>query len=160
MENKQLSKNFRESEFACSRHGIVHAPMFPILIDILQGVRDIVGRPMIITSGSRCEDLQKSLLAGGLGTAPAITSPHVARPVRGEYFSLTADVAAFMTGVDPEFLQEASRNKIREVHRRCRIGWRKYKRRLFLHVDLAYLVDEDYKRDNGVDGNWVAGVEW
>jgi len=50
---KQLSKNFNESEFVCKCGcGTVHVN--PNLISKLQKLRDMVGKPITIVSGYRC----------------------------------------------------------------------------------------------------------
>lgn len=51
--NIQLTANFNLREFACRHCGMVR--LDPALVDKLQQLRDRVGRPIIITSGYRCE---------------------------------------------------------------------------------------------------------
>ena len=51
-QNKQLSKNFNEREFACRHCGTVHIE--PELISRLQALRDALGKPITVTSGYRC----------------------------------------------------------------------------------------------------------
>jgi uncharacterized protein YcbK (DUF882 family) len=48
-----LRKNFSRSEFTCDHCGALRGPT-PALLDMLQRMRDIVGRPMTIVSGYRC----------------------------------------------------------------------------------------------------------
>jgi zinc D-Ala-D-Ala carboxypeptidase len=51
------TKNFKASEFACPCCGLNN--MSQIMIDALQKIRDRVGVPMRINSGSRCSDRNK-----------------------------------------------------------------------------------------------------
>ena len=48
------SKNFKSEELACSCCGEEHIQQWAL--DKLQGVRNAVGRPLIITSAYRCEN--------------------------------------------------------------------------------------------------------
>ena len=49
-----LSKNFSRYEVRCSC-GCDASSISPVLIEKLQHVREIIGKPMTITSGVRCE---------------------------------------------------------------------------------------------------------
>ena len=57
-----LSKNFSKLEFLCPC-GCGADKISPILIQKLQKVRDIIGRPLTITSGVRCEFYNTSIKA-------------------------------------------------------------------------------------------------
>lgn len=93
-----LSRNFSRHEFhcrCCSR-----AELNPRLVEALQALRDLAGRPIRITSGYRCPDHNRA--AGGskrsqhlLGNAADIViGAH--EPV--EMFCLANEVAAFRNG--------------------------------------------------------------
>lgn len=51
-----LSKNFSRAEFACKGDNCCghSAPVHPLLVKGLQELRDLLHRPLIITSGFRC----------------------------------------------------------------------------------------------------------
>lgn len=51
-----LSKNFNRLEFACKGINCCghSAPVHPDLIDALQALRDLIGKPLLIISGFRC----------------------------------------------------------------------------------------------------------
>jgi len=75
-QNKQLSKNFNEIEFACKCCGQVI--ISNELVIKLQKLRDLIGKPIHINSGYRCPKNNKEV--GGvtnsqhvLGTATDIT---------------------------------------------------------------------------------------
>ena len=55
-----LSKNFSKLEIMCPC-GCGADKISPALIKKLQKIRDIIGRPLIITSGVRCESYNASL---------------------------------------------------------------------------------------------------
>ena len=57
-----LSKNFSKLEVQCPC-GCGADKISPVLIKKLQKVRDIIGRPVIITSGVRCEFYNASIKA-------------------------------------------------------------------------------------------------
>lgn len=59
MLNIQLSKNFKSDEFACKC--CEKCEIDPKLIEMLQLVRDIVGVPIYINSGYRCESHNKEV---------------------------------------------------------------------------------------------------
>lgn len=44
--------NFKENEFKCSHCG--KCDMHPLMMDTLQSIRDLYGKPIFITSGYRC----------------------------------------------------------------------------------------------------------
>jgi uncharacterized protein YcbK (DUF882 family) len=62
---KQLSKNFHESEFVCPCCGQVKVD--PLLVDVLQDVRDHFMRPVKINSGYRC-DIHNTEINGALNS--------------------------------------------------------------------------------------------
>ena len=55
-----LSRNFSRYEVQCSC-GCGASWVSPKLIEKLQHVRDVLGKPMTITSGVRCESFNKSI---------------------------------------------------------------------------------------------------
>jgi hypothetical protein len=165
----QLSKHFTEEEFVCRGCGILHAPVHPAQLDLLERIREDCGRPLFITSGSRCPCRQKLLNEGDLSTRGADNSPHVPRICAdGKFYTVASDIICFVRpsiALSPLDLQQINRNSVRRVDPKCRIGYRKYAGRNFLHLDVAYLVDRQYLLELGGPDNkmlrsWVAGVEW
>lgn len=59
-----LSKNFTTEEFAC-KCGCGLDNISPKLVNMLQQVRDIIGKPMNITSGCRCRTHNAKKSVGG-----------------------------------------------------------------------------------------------
>jgi uncharacterized protein YcbK (DUF882 family) len=57
-----LSRNFSRSEFAC-RDGCGRDYPVPVLVAVLQAMRDAKGRPLRVVSGIRCE--QHNARVGG-----------------------------------------------------------------------------------------------
>lgn len=53
MTTDQLTRDFNASEFACQHCGRLGAQFR--LVEALQGLRDALGGPVVITSGYRCE---------------------------------------------------------------------------------------------------------
>lgn len=53
-DSDQLSKNFHRSEFAC-KDGCGADRVKQDLVDVLQKMRDIIGKPIAVNSGVRCE---------------------------------------------------------------------------------------------------------
>lgn len=167
----QLSKNFADSEFHCSKHGKLHAPVHPKQIQLLQRIRDKVGKPLIVTSGSRCPEFQASLKAADLSDRVAANSPHVPRMADdGKMYSFATDIACFLglDNKDPMVRQKMTRDLVRSVDPQCRIGWRAYAGHSFVHIDVAYLVSRDYikgltipaaSRQKLLSG-WTRAVEW
>ena len=84
-----LSKNFSRLEIMCPCSCGANR-ISPLLIEKLQKVRNIIGRPIIITSGVRCEFFNASINASinasmnsshipdgyGIGNAGDIACPH------------------------------------------------------------------------------------
>jgi uncharacterized protein YcbK (DUF882 family) len=60
-ENKQLSAHFNSSEFECSCTKCVDQFIEQDLIDKLEKVRELYGKPIVITSGYRCPDHNKAV---------------------------------------------------------------------------------------------------
>ena len=65
----KLSKDFEKWEFACGC-GCGYDDISQKLVDKLQALRDLVGKPIIVTSGCRCHDYNRHI--GGV-----IDSPHL-----------------------------------------------------------------------------------
>lgn len=55
-----LSANFSRNEFAC-RDGCGLSSVSDRLVDVLEGIRAITGRPLIIVSGCRCPARNKAV---------------------------------------------------------------------------------------------------
>ena len=67
--SKKLSANFSVYEFACSC-GCGYDDIDLKLVEKLQCLRDLVGKPVVVTSGCRCHDYNRHI--GGV-----ISSPHL-----------------------------------------------------------------------------------
>ena len=63
----KLSKDFELWEFACAC-GCGYEDIDPKLVDRLQCLRDLVGKPIIVTSGCRCKLYNKHI--GGVYNSP------------------------------------------------------------------------------------------
>ena len=63
----KLSKNFEQYEFDCGC-GCGEDEVDPKLVDKLQCLRDLVGKPIIVTSGCRCTLYNKHI--GGVENSP------------------------------------------------------------------------------------------
>ena len=50
-----MTENFQQTEFAC-RCGCGYMAVSPLLVNRLQVIRDIVGHPIVVTSGCRCSN--------------------------------------------------------------------------------------------------------
>ena len=66
----KLSKNFDSSEFTCGC-GCGYDDIDSKLVDKLQMLRDLVGKPIIITSGYRCPAYNKKI--SGYSNSPHLT---------------------------------------------------------------------------------------
>ena len=75
----KLSKNFDSSEFVCPCCGKLK--ISPTLIDKLQELRDIINEPIIITSGYRCQQYNKSI--GGYSHSPHLKGEAADIQVKG-----------------------------------------------------------------------------
>lgn len=65
----RLSEHFSTIEFDCSCSECSYTFIDEELIDLLQKMRDILGCPITVTSGYRCEHKQTELQAAGFETA-------------------------------------------------------------------------------------------
>ena len=63
----KLSKDFSDFEFACNC-GCGYDDIDPKLVDKLQIFRDLVGKPVVVTSGCRCK--MYNLHIGGVSSSP------------------------------------------------------------------------------------------
>ncbi len=58
----KLSKDFDSNEFKCKCCGqLPEGGMNPELIELLQAIRDKIGKPILITSGYRCEKYNRQV---------------------------------------------------------------------------------------------------
>lgn len=106
----QLSKNFRLSEFLVTSTGIANIPTKEVidniqkLVDnVLQPLRELYGKPIIITSGYRSPKVNKAV--GGsttsghmLGTAADITAGH--RHLNEKLYNIIRDNFEFRQLID------------------------------------------------------------
>ena len=67
--SKKLSANFSVYEFGCGC-GCGYDDISPKLVDKLQSLRDLVGKPIIVTSGCRCHAYNRHIRG-------VINSPHL-----------------------------------------------------------------------------------
>ena len=65
-----LSKNFNREEFAC-KCGCGHDNVSPVLVNLLQEIRDYIDRAVHVHSGCRCEAHNKAV--GGVSNSAHIT---------------------------------------------------------------------------------------
>ena len=90
-----LSKNFSSYEVRCS-YGCDASWIRPVLIEKLQHVREIIGKPMTITSGVRCEafnteikgSLVSSHMPGLEGMGLAVDIAYTTSQARYEMFDV------------------------------------------------------------------------
>lgn len=66
----KLSKNFNRKEFEC-KCGCGHDNVSPVLVDLLQEIRDHIDRAVHVHSGCRCEANNKAV--GGVSNSAHIT---------------------------------------------------------------------------------------
>jgi uncharacterized protein YcbK (DUF882 family) len=98
-----ISKNFNRIEFACKGKNCCDhsAAVHPDLIDALQALRDLIGKPLSITSGFRCNRHNKNV--GGaehsfhtLGMAADVSCP--GGPTPNELAELAESIPLFRNG--------------------------------------------------------------
>jgi len=76
----KLSKDFEAGEFTCGC-GCQKDKVSPVLIDKLQQLRDIIDKPIIITSGYRCLAYNEHI--GGAVNSPHLTGEGADLQVKG-----------------------------------------------------------------------------
>lgn len=59
-----LSPHFNESEFFCRHCGAGHGLISPDLIKALEAIREVVGVPLVISSGYRCPEHNTAVNGG------------------------------------------------------------------------------------------------
>jgi len=91
----KLSKSFDSSEFACPCCGKLK--ISPTLIDKLQELRDIINKPIIITSGYRCQHYNKSI--GGYSHSPHLKGEAADIQVKGLSPITVAMIAKNISGI-------------------------------------------------------------
>lgn len=116
-----MAKYFTEKEFACPDCGL--SALDPKLIDILDEAREEFGRPIIITSGTRC--LKHNKKVGG--------KPNSAHLVRPDGWSKAVDVRCY-----------AGTTRFQLVSIFLALGIRRMEiTNLHLHVDIAEELPQD-----------------
>lgn len=103
-EKMKLSKNFILSEFAC-KDGSKNILVDYELVQLLQQLRDTIGKPVVITSGYRTEAYNKR--CGGIATSHHLTGKAADIKITGMtplQVALAADKIGFKgIGVYPTF---------------------------------------------------------
>lgn len=89
----QISKNFTSEEFAC-QCGCGLDNISPKLVNMLQQVRDIIGKPIRITSGCRC--IKHNRNVGGTANSAHITgmAVDIATPTGTERYEIINSLMA------------------------------------------------------------------
>lgn len=115
--NKVLSKNFKVREFRC-RDGSDTIFIAPKLVEVLQKVRDRIGKPLVISSGYRTESYNKEI--GGVdysqhkyGTAADVrctgVKPEIIKEIAEEILGDTGGVGLYPWGVHIDVREIKSR---------------------------------------------------
>ena len=87
----KLSKDFEVWEFACSC-GCGYEDIDPKLVEKLQMLRDLVGKPIVVTSGCRCKAYNKHI--GGVSNSPHLLGLAADIQVKGMPIYFLANMAA------------------------------------------------------------------
>lgn len=99
MQDEQLSKNFKRSEFTC-HCGCEDDRVRPELIEALQELRNLVNAPIIVTSGFRCIEHNKA--CGGAKNSQHVygraADIHVSGMSQSTLASLAEKIPAFKNG--------------------------------------------------------------
>ena len=98
-----MTKNFSRKEFACKGTNCCghSAPISPLLIDALEKLRAIVGKPLVINSGFRCKT-HNAKIGGAVdsrhtfGDAADVKTP--SELTDEQFAKLAEQVEAFRTG--------------------------------------------------------------
>lgn len=98
-----LSKNFSRWEFACKGENCCghSAPISRELVDALQQLRDLIGKPLRVNSGFRCLTHNRAVGSRDtsqhcLGLAADIATPEGMTPL--EFSDMAARIEAFQNG--------------------------------------------------------------
>lgn len=125
-----LSKNFSSSEFECPH--CHQSPMDPLLISVLQIIRDYVKLPIVVNSGYRCPEHNKRV--GGVANSQHIFGKAADIYVEGWSNKQLLDVIRSLTVAKKIYVGYAYiiKNSNRAVHIDVRIpesntvrGWMK-----------------------------------
>ena len=125
-----LSKNFSSSEFECPH--CHQSPMDPLLISVLQIIRDYVKLPIVVNSGYRCPEHNKRV--GGVANSQHIFGKAADIYVEGWSNKQLLDVIRALTVAKKIYVGYAYiiKNSNRAVHIDVRIpesntvrGWMK-----------------------------------
>ena len=141
MEDKQLTTNFKLSEFVCPCCGKGENYLFPALYEGLQKLRDLAGLPITVLSGYRCSEHNKAV--GG-----ASDSYHVKGMAADIQFSTRFN--GQVTSVIDMFLLAEEINRFRDG------GIGIYPHDRFIHVDVRSLRARWVR----IKGKYISIPQW
>lgn len=155
-----ISAHISRAEFG-QRDGSQKVVIFDPLIELFEAVRRQVG-PIVISSGYRSEEYQRKLYEEDLRKNGGKPSGQVAKPGNSPHATGAAMDLIIPGGWHPRDFAEMFREACVDLNfPLCRVGWKQYLGRGFIHVDLVPMLYKPYtKIPNPHPRTWRPGAMW
>lgn len=136
--------------------------IFDPLIYLFETVREKVGRPIVISSGYRSPEYQRKLYEDDIRKNGGRPSGRVAKPGSSPHETGAAMDMYIPAGWTAQKLAEIfQETSVALGFPKCRVGWRQYLGRGFIHVDLVHMLFAPYTNTpNPNPQAWRPGVTW
>jgi len=157
-----ISAHISRAEFG-QRDGSQKVVIFDPLIELFEAVRSQVG-PIVISSGYRSDEYQRKLYEDDIRKNGGKPSGQVARPGNSPHAT-----GAAMDLIIPDSYKGRAKNfselfvqaSAKLGFPLCRVGWKQYLGRGFIHVDLVHMLFAPYTNvPNPRPGVWRPGAVW
>ncbi|MCK9568613.1 D-Ala-D-Ala carboxypeptidase family metallohydrolase [Candidatus Pacearchaeota archaeon] len=127
----------------------VLAVIDPDILDVVEYLRaHFGGRPLLITSGVRCQRHNRA--EGGAEASPHV--PTLLAQIGNDRRSYAVDISIVGYFASPRGM----RNEIRKIYPNIRIGWMQYSK--WVHLDFAFR--HPYKNHPDMVKHWIVAGEW
>lgn len=155
-----ISAHISRKEFG-QRDGSQKVVIFDPLVELFEAVRNQVG-PIAISSGYRSDDYQRRLYEADLKMHGGRPSGQVAKPGNSPHATGAAMDLIIPKGWQAKEFSELFTGACIDLNLPlCRVGWKQYLGRGFIHVDLVPMLYKPYTSiPNPQPKAWRPGAVW
>jgi len=155
-----ISPHISRTEFG-QKDGTFTVVIYDPLIELFETVRGMIGKPIVISSGYRSREYQQKLYDEDIRRYGR-PSGNVAKPGSSPHETGTAMDLFIPIGLQAKLFAELFTAACVDLNiPLCRIGWKRYLGRGFIHVDLVPMLFKPYtKVPNPHSQYWKAGLIW
>lgn len=158
---EHISAHISRAEFG-QRDGSQKVVIYDPLVQLFEAVRNGLGRPIVISSGYRSDEYQRKLYEEDKRKNGGKPSGQVAKPGNSPHAAGAAIDLIIPSGWTAQRLAEIfQETSVALGFPKCRVGWKQYLGRGFIHVDLVPMLFAPYTSEKNPNPQaWRPGVTW